>query len=131
MNVIPLTQSKVQKNHRGPGKCNLATTQACKLADLIAGTAPWASSPKKIVEGIGAPFSHEYLRRALKLHPEARLEVEMGWFPLISPRSSDTTSAPIATPTAAIRLGQIVGEIGVSATLDMLAGIAAQAEAAE
>ena len=75
----------VQKNRRGPGKYNIASVHACRLADLVQGTADnWATSPKQIVEGIGAPVSHEYLRRAMNLHPEARRKVEMGWFPLVS-----------------------------------------------
>jgi hypothetical protein len=80
MNVVHLTQSGASVHHRGPGKRNLATIRACNLADLVKGTAgDWAHSPKKIVEGIGAPFSHEYLRQALKLTAADRWGVVLGW----------------------------------------------------
>ena len=59
MSIIPLINPKVQKKNRrgrGPGKSNIKGICACYLADLIQGTAnDWATSPKRIIEGIGAP----------------------------------------------------------------------------
>ena len=94
MSIIPLINPKVQKKNRrgrGPGKSNIKGICACYLADLIQGTAnDWATSPKRIIEGIGAPVSHEYLRKALKLSAADRWGVELGLSSLVSACTTNT-----------------------------------------
>jgi hypothetical protein len=83
--------------------------------DIIEGTTSITDlSHKQIAATVGGSLG--YLNAALRLTSVEREAVRHGLRPLIEPR------IPTAQPTARERLAEIVDEIGVDATLAMLAG---------
>jgi hypothetical protein len=83
--------------------------------DVIEGTTTITDlSHKQIAATVGVSVG--YLNAALRLTPAEREAVRRGLRPLVEPR------VPAAQPAARERLAAIVDEIGVDATLALLAG---------
>jgi hypothetical protein len=109
------------------------SARACDAADIVDGLAV-LQNPTMRLAATAYGVSIGSVARARRLTPEQRQAVRRGKRPLILPRVPSTPPAPPASPTAPMtlpispvimsareRLGAIINEIGLRATLDLLA----------
>jgi hypothetical protein len=107
--------------------------RACDAADVVDGLAVLQNHTLRLAAAAYG-VSIGSLARARRLTPEQRQAVRRGKRPLILPRAPSAPPAPPVPSTAPAtppvppmimgpqeRLGEIVNEIGLSATLDLLA----------
>ena len=108
--------------------------KACDAADAVDGLAILGNFTLKLA-AVAYGVSIGSVARARRLTPEQRQAVRQGKRPLVLPRASSAPPAlpvpstapatpPVSTPVVMgprERLAEIIAEIGVSATLDLLA----------
>ena len=111
-------------------------TRACDAADVLDGVAKLQNPTFRLVAAAYG-VSLSYVARARRLTPEQRQAVRKGQRPLVLPCAPSAPPVPPALPVPATapatppvapvvmgprdRLDEIVAEIGLSATLDLLA----------
>ena len=99
------------------------SAKACDAADVIDGLAV-LQNPTLRLAAAAYGVSIGSVTRALRLTPEQRRAVRKGQRPLILPRTPSVPATPPVPPVVMgprERLDKIVAEIGLSATLDLLA----------
>jgi hypothetical protein len=119
--------------HSLPHMRQSKATKACNAADALDGRVAVQNLTLRLMSaayGVSVP----YISRARRLTPEQRQAVRQGKRPLILPRAPSTPPALPVPPTAPMtppvppvtmgareRLAEIVAEIGLDATLTLLA----------
>lgn len=99
------------------------SAKACDAADVVDGFAV-LQSPTLRLAAAAYGVSIGSVARARRLTPEQRRAVRKGQRPLILPRTPSVPATPPVPPVVMgprERLDKIVAEIGLSATLDLLA----------
>ena len=104
--------------------------KVCDAADLADGLAV-LQNPTQRVAATAYGLSAQSVARALRLTPEQRHAVRQDKRPLVLPRAPSAPPVPAVSPASPVitpvtmgpreRLNEIVNEIGLTATLGMLA----------